>query len=705
LNLDRANFTDEFVTITDVTRTTFSKHPWTLAGGGAIDVFTALTRAASHQLDHMILDIGASALTRDDDVFVIGRESAKRLGISAENIRPYVSGEDVRDWSIRQSSDTIWPYDQEGVPVKSLHSALYRYLWRFRNQLRARVAFGLTQLERGLNWYEYSMLFRRRYNSDRLIVFSNISTHNHFAFSRGRLCVFNAHAPVIVLKSDYSDDEYLFVVTLLNSSVGCFWIKQVSQNKGTGGIGGGIATEAWELRYEYDSAKIGRFPIPAVHHWPLSKTLQECALELSQVLPAELFRNTLPKRAGLESAGLKASESQCRMVGLQEELDWYCYRIYGLIDEDVYIADEQKIPSIRPGERAFEIVMARKIASGDLETEWFNRHASVPTAELPKHWSAEYRDLVNQRITLIESNPSILLIEQPEYKRRWNLSLWNEQQSRLLRDSLLARLEHPGYWSNVVLTSCAKLADYLQGDTEFQEIAELYRQRADFDLTMLIEELVESAAVPLLPILRYTVSGSSKRLVWERTWELQRREDTIDAEVQANAEIPDSQKAEAASKRKVEELGDIPIPPKYDSKDFQKQFYWFLGGKLDVPKERFISFPFCERDADQTPVLGWAGWDYLQQAQAIAAYYERVKTHEGWTPKRRLPLLAGILELLPWLKQWHNDIHPVYKERMGDFFRQFVEDEARGMEVTVDEIRAWTPPVQSSTRERKKRNR
>jgi hypothetical protein len=192
--------------------------------------------------------------------------------------------------------------------------------------------------------------------------------------------------------------------------------------------------------------------------------------------------------------------------------------------------------------------------------------------------------------------------------------------------------------------------------------------------------------------------------LWERTWELQRREDAIDKVIEADDEIPGAEKAEAARKRKAEEIGDVPAPPKYDSKDFQKQSYWSLRGKLDVPKERFISFPYCERDVDQTPVIGWAGWDSLQQAQAIAAYYERVKNQEGWGPDRRIPLLAGILELLPWLKQWHNDIHPEYHERMGDFFQQFVEDEARAMEMTVDQIREWTPPVQSRTRGRKKRN-
>jgi hypothetical protein len=244
----------------------------------------------------------------------------------------------------------------------------------------------------------------------------------------------------------------------------------------------------------------------------------------------------------------------------------------------------------------------------------------------------------------------------------------------------------------------------LQGNDRFRLVAELFRGRPDFEVTPLIVELVELESVPLLPVLRYKDSGIRKRVVWERNWDLQRREDAIDAEVQADADVPDPLKAEVAKKRKTDEIGDIPPPPKYESKDFQNQSYWALRGKLDVPKERFVSFPCCERDVDPTPVIAWAGWDHLQQARAIAAYYERVKNYEGWTPERRVPLLAVILELLPWLKQWHNEIHPKFQERMGDFFQQFVEDEARAMEMTVDDIRGWAPPAQARSRGRRRRN-
>ncbi|MDB6041355.1 MAG: hypothetical protein JWM99_5196, partial [Verrucomicrobiales bacterium] len=67
-----------------------------------------------------------------------------------------------------------------------------------------------------------------------------------------------------------------------------------------------------------------------------------------------------------------------------------------------------------------------------------------------------------------------------------------------------------------------------------------------------------------------------------------------------------------------------------------------------MPKERFITYPHCNRDAERTPVIGWAGWDQWQQAQAVAGYYERMRTNEGWLNDRLLPLLGSVLELLPW---------------------------------------------------------
>ena len=63
-------------------------------------------------------------------------------------------------------------------------------------------------------------------------------------------------------------------------------------------------------------------------------------------------------------------------------------------------------------------------------------------------------------------------------------------------------------------------------------------------------------------------------------------------------------------------------------------------------------------------------------------------------------LLAGLLELVPWVKQWHNELDPVYGERMGDYYEGFVCAEARGLGVTVEELKAWKPAGARTPRRR-----
>lgn len=98
-----------------------------------------------------------------------------------------------------------------------------------------------------------------------------------------------------------------------------------------------------------------------------------------------------------------------------------------------------------------------------------------------------------------------------------------------------------------------------------------------------------------------------------------------------------------------------------------------------------------KRDSDPTAVIGWAGWDHLQQAQALAGYYVQMKENEAWPAPRLTPLLAGLLELLPWLRQWHNAVDPQYGVGLGDYFDDFLSEELRALVVTREEVRNWKP--------------
>jgi hypothetical protein len=284
----------------------------------------------------------------------------------------------------------------------------------------------------------------------------------------------------------------------------------------------------------------------------------------------------------------------------------------------------QEPPEIDLGERAFEIVLARRMAAGELETAWFTRHGSTPITEVPERWPEDYRRLVERRIALIESDRNIGLVERPEYKRRWSWTPWPEQEREALKDWLLDRIEtdFSGAGSAAPpeprLTTTARLAQRLHDDGDFMAVAGVYRGRVDFDLPALVAELVEAESVPFLPVLRYKDTGLRNRAQWEETWDLQRREDALDAEVEAEfresrgrtgelEEIEAKALADEQRRRKQAAIGDIPVPPKYRSADFLKPTYWRLRGGLDVPKERFVSYPGCERDGERTLPIAWAG--------------------------------------------------------------------------------------------------
>ncbi len=123
-----------------------------------------------------------------------------------------------------------------------------------------------------------------------------------------------------------------------------------------------------------------------------------------------------------------------------------------------------------------------------------------------------------------------------------------------------------------------------------------------------------------------------------------------------------------------------------------------------MPKERFVSYPHCSRENDPSLIVGWAGWDHLQQAQALAGYYTEMVEQEGWPVERLKPLLAGLAELLPWLKQWHNDVDPTFNERMGDFFETFLRSELQKHGLTRQDLAAWEPPAASTRRGRRRRS-
>lgn len=738
--IDHVGSESEFVSVADTPRATLNTHPWSIGGGGAADLLEQLNSRYSQRLGDLTNAIGRTTHTGEDAAFFVPIAWGRRFNATSLTV-PLVEGDAVRDYRLDFETLSIFPYAQPSLNVLDQPPAqLASHFWSMRTPMRSRSDYGNNIEARGLKWWEHSMFFPERFRQRLGITFAEVATHNHFVLDRGGK-LFKQTAPVIKLQSGSSEDDHVGLLGLLNSSVACFWFKQVCHNKGStvDQHGARQRTAPFEDFYALNSTKVAEFPLALERPLILSRQLDQLATQISSHVPSALLAPaTLTTRSALDAARDQTNRLRGQLIAVQEELDWQCYRLYGLLQEGHATADlgSATPPALKLGERAFEIVLARRLAAGEENTTWFERHGSTPITELPAHWPADYRAVVEGRIALIESDRNIGLIERPEFKRRWNTPAWDDLEKAALREWLLDRLEQPAFWpanagTHPQLTSTAKLAERAQADPDFMQVAALYAGHADFDSAQLVAELVAGEAVPLLPVQRYTEDGLRKRAQWEDTWVLQRREDAIDAEIDRQEEARRlelmaivTRAAEGAEPnadalawvrqeldktfiplrkdRKAREVGPIPVPPKYKSSDFLKADFWRLRGGLDVPKERFVSFPGAERGADGSLVIAWAGWNHLQLATALAGYYGEMKDNEGWEPARLQPLLAGLLELVPWLEQWHNDIDPEFGQRMGTYYRGFVTEDARALGFTLDDLRAWKPAVVATKRGRKR---
>ena len=740
---DLASSTSSFISTEDTTRTALAIHPWNMGGGGAAGVQSIL-EDGQETLGHKVFQIGFSVVTGADEAFACGSSSDLRRLFGFEG-RPFVSGEDVRDYRIRPMLNAIWPYDAEfrATPLKE-GTALFKHFWSLRTNLSNRKLYGQPFLGTGLKWHEYGEVNPNKQRITLSITFAEVASHNHFAIDFG-VNVFSQTAPVIKFPSDFNEKEHFAFLGLLNSSVACFWMKQVSHQKQlTGGDGVRVSSRA-KVPFQFSGTRMKQFPLPP--KWAdasyrqalgaLAMKADKLAKGASSIRGTDFVTNALAQeldiRAGWQKLLHQRARDRSELIYLQEEMDFLCYEMYGLITVNSLRGLETCPVMIEAGQRPF-CIMTQENEDG----------FAVP-ADIPAEWPEAITTLWRERITAIENSATLKIIEDPHFKRRWigyqglfNHDARSDEFVDALREWLLdyieGRISTNGEDPRLISTN--ELTDIVRRDTAFMTVVTHYAGRTDFDLEQLVSELIAKESVPFLAALRYAETGLRKRAQWEATWDKQRREDAIDAEVaarrdtfraqaerraqeqwrtanprrpgeepepyairvHAGAAEPVEQQidklvAEEQRRRKREEVGDIPVPPKYVTKDFQSTDFWRLRGGLDVPKERFVSFPHCQRDADGSLVVTWAGHNHLKRALATAAYYQERKDNDGWPAERLVPLLAGVIELAPWLLQWHNDYDADLGAHMGDYFVDFVQAEARALGMTEAAVAACAPPA------------
>ncbi|WP_103503692.1 BREX-2 system adenine-specific DNA-methyltransferase PglX [Streptomyces sp. SM14] len=670
--VDDPGSASQWVSVDDMDRERyFRKQPWILASGG-LEINQAIEKQSTARLASTISrEIGFASFSGVDDAFYLPESWHRRFGTPEDLQRPMVVGEDVRDWTLAPATVALTPYDCNNMIVALDEDATWgRHLWTYKQILGRLTDFsGKSRFDSNIPWWSWYRWVADRYRTRETVSFSHVATHMHAAFDNSGK-TFNQHAPVIKLRDEEGEEGYVRLLGILNSSTAGFWLKMVSHDKGIRGEGGGFTSDDWERFYEFTGTKLQEFPLPDECPTALSTTLDSLAQQLLTTTPAALAARATPTTHVLRDAQYLYTSTRARMIALQEELDWQVYSLYNLHSEDLRLPDSPAVPELALGERAFEIVLARRVKAGEASGEWFKRHGSTPITEIPTRWPEDYRALVQKRIDVIESNRAIGMIERPEYKRRWATEGWESMRQKALKSWLLDRIEDRAYWfdanGNPTVTTLARLTEALSADEDFTSVADLYAPRQDLAKT--VRDLVAEEHVPFVSALRYKPAALKKRADWEHVWDLQREEDAA----------PDE-----PAKRKIRER--TPVPPKYTSADFLKPSYWRARGKLDVPKERFVSYGTV--NAQSPELYGWAGWDHLEQALALASYIQTA----GLGSEEIVPFLAGLLELQPWLDQWYGEYDAEFGASPAAEILAFRQQKQGELGLTDDTLRAWRP--------------
>ncbi|WP_346766054.1 BREX-2 system adenine-specific DNA-methyltransferase PglX [Streptomyces sp. A0642] len=686
-----------WVTVDDLDRSTFASHPWSLAGGGASGVFAALT-ANRGTLKDSVARIGFYGDSHADEAFTLpanGWLSKRACDLLA---RVSHRGDQSRDWGFSAHDLAVHPYaiDKSLLPVEQLGDAFVRHFWFLRTELWLRGTFGgRTYRADGRDWWEWHQLPKDGGTHSWALPFAFVATHNHFVLDRNGK-VFNRSAPVIKLAEGASEERHLELLGVLNSSTACFWLKQVSHNKGRPGAEATGADEPWEHRYEFTGTKLQDFPLPVNLPLELGRGLDSLAQNLAGHEPSAIAERGVLTRARLDEARSEYVRVKAQMIALQEELDWTVYGAYGLLSRDevgrTTLPRGASSPEVKPSERAFAIVLARAVAAGETNTSWFahHNHQFPKIVDLPSHWPDSYKAVVEARIEIINSRKDVALLERPEYKRRWASETWEKKEKTALQAWLLDRCEGANVWYGLrdgmrqprTLT-VSQLADALRSDDEANAVAELYAAdhlgKRDAPLATVLTDIIVTEHVPYLAAMRYRDSGLRKRAQWEQVWDLQREEDRTGNRL------------------------DIPVPPKYTSTppDFLKASYWMQRGKLDVPKERFISYPDASPDSDPTLLLGWAGWDQKDQVQALINVINDRTEQAGWETPRLTPLIAGIQELMPWVHQWHGEYDEEWDGTPAEEYQAYLDEQRAKHGLSAEDLKAWRPEKKTRGRAKK----
>jgi len=246
---------------------------------------------------------------------------------------------------------------------------------------------------------------------------------------------------------------------------------------------------------------------------------------------------------------------------------------------------------------------------------------------------------MERRLALIETDPAIVILEQPVYKRRWAFQRWDSMLATAAETHLLDRIDAI-VRDRIRLFSLDELVERLREDAPALAAAPYAKTNSDIDLSSTVSRLLARETIPDNPARLFKPPGLAKlvgaqtaatpsaatlpeaqpfapgeRVDWRHVWRLQEREDA--------GEHP-----------------EVAVPPPFVNADYLHPNGWRIRGKFNIPNERVIVYD------EVTPKrYAWGGWIASERASLSMEIFElRGREPDGAsvTPTRESPSRCGV---------------------------------------------------------------
>jgi type II restriction/modification system DNA methylase subunit YeeA len=272
----------------------FENENWTLTNSESIDIINKIKSFGFPLREYANAEIRRGILTGFNEAFVIDEDRKNELisqdANSAEIIKPFIVGDDVRKYSIKNGKSKYIILTKIGIEIEK-YPAIFNYLKQYQSQLEKRW-------DKGNHWFELRTCAYYEDFEKPKIIYPVIGKESRFTFSEETVFT-NDKAFIIPVKN-------LFLLAFLNSKVAWFYLKNICSVLGDADKGG---------RLELRTIHVQTLPIPKIEE----KDQQPFVALVDQIL--EL------KKQGKDSQAL------------EDEIDRLVYRLYDLTDEEIAIVE------------------------------------------------------------------------------------------------------------------------------------------------------------------------------------------------------------------------------------------------------------------------------------------------------------------------------------------------------------------------------